>query len=152
MEKRIIYKRPGKEPEIMEVSAKYRCDIKHLIANADIVEHAPLIPMRDGTVLMVLIDEDGHPKGLPFNLYLPMNNRYFPIQMMVGDVIITKFKPDTIFEDDYDFQIESLTSSDIRWALTFFKDNVQLKLQKKFKEMFPTKSSYLEPKVVSFDW
>lgn len=150
MKKRIIFKRPGKEPEIMEVDAKYQCDVKHLIANADIIEHSPLIPMEDGTVLMMLVDEDGHPKGLPFNFYIACPNGYYNLQMIVGDCIITKFKPDSLYEDDYDFQLESLTKNEIEYAMKWFTSDAQQKMMNDFKAMYPTMSDYLTPKVVTF--
>lgn len=150
MKKKIIFKRPGKEPEIMEVNAKYKCDVKHLIANADIIEHSPLIPMENGTVLMMLVDEDGHPKGLPFNFYIASPNGYYRLQMIVGDCIITKFKPNSIYEDDYDFQLESLTKEEIEYTMKWFTSDAQQRMMNDFKAMYPTMADYLTPKVVSF--
>lgn len=150
MKKKIIFKRPGKEPEVMEVSEKYQCDLKYLIANAETIEHSPLIPMENGIVLMMLVDEDGHFKGLPFNFYIASPNKYFPIQMIVGHCVITKFKPDSIFEDNYDYQIESLTNEEIEYAMKWFTTYTQRRMMIDFKTMYPTMTDYLTPKVVTF--
>lgn len=149
--KSIIFKTPGKEPEVMEVDAKYRIDLKHLVPNADIIEHSPIIPMEDGTVLMMLVDEDGHPKGLPFNFYIASPNKYFPVQMIVGHCVITKFKPDSIFEDDYDYQIESLTAEEIEYVQYWFQSEVQKELKCDFDKMYPDMKSYLQPIVRDYD-
>ena len=66
--KRILYKAPGHAAKVMHVDAKYLCNLKHLVANADIVEHVPMIPaIVEGSPIQICVDEDGHPKRLPFN-------------------------------------------------------------------------------------
>lgn len=145
MKKKIIYKRPGKDPETMEVSEKYQSDLKYLIANSDTIEHCPLYPMTNGEQIMLLVDEDGHPKGLPFNFYVPVSNSSFPVQMIVGDCIFTKFKPNCLLEDDYDFRIESLTDEEIKYIHYWFQGEVQKALKYDFDKMYPDMHSYLKP-------
>ena len=60
--KRIVYKAPGHAPQVMHVDAKYLCNLKNLVANADIIEHVPMIPaIIEGSPIQICVDEDGHP-------------------------------------------------------------------------------------------
>ena len=36
--KRIVYKAPGHAPKVMHIDAKYKCHLKNMVANADIVK------------------------------------------------------------------------------------------------------------------
>ena len=146
--KRIVYKAPGHAPKVMHVDAKYLCNLKHLVANADIVEHVPMIPaIVEGSPIQICVDEDGHPKGLPFNFYIPVQSTFFPIQMIVGVAVFAKFKPLNIYEDDYDYQLDSLNDTEIKLINEFLNNGNQAVLEKEFKQMYPDMNSYWTPVV-----
>lgn len=144
--KRIVYKAPGHAPKVMHVDAKYLCNLKHLVANADIVEHVPMIPaIVEGSPIQICVDEDGHPKKLPFNFYIPVQSAFFPIQMIVGVAVFAKFKPLNIYEDDYDYQLDSLNDTEIKLINEFLDGNNQAIFESEFRRRYPNMQSYLTP-------
>ena len=146
--KRIVYKAPGHAPKVMHIDAKYKCHLKNLVANADIIEHVPMIPaVVEESPIQICVDEDGHPKGLPFNFYIPVQSTFFPIQMIVGVAVFAKFKPLNIYEDDYDYQLDSLSDTEIKLINEFLDSGNQAVLEKEFKQMYPDMNSYWTPVV-----
>ena len=146
--KRIVYKAPGHAPKVMHVDAKYKCHLKHLVANADIIEHVPMIPaIVEGSPIQICVDEDGHPKRLPFNFYIPVNSMDFPVQMIVGVAVFAKFKPFNPYEDNYDYQIGSLSDTEIKLINEFLNDGNQAIFEREFKNKYPNMKSYLTPVV-----
>ena len=144
--KRIVYKAPGHAPKVMHVDAKYRCDLKHLVANADIIESVEMIPaFSEGMPISICVDEDGHPKGLPFNFYIPVNSMYFPLQMIMGVALFVKFKPLNPCVENYDYQIESLCDNDIKMIFEFLNRCNQEVFEREFKKKYPNMKSYLTP-------
>ena len=143
---RIVYKAPGHEAKVMHVEAKYRCNLKKLVANADIIESVSIWPSPvEGTPINICVDEDGYPKGLPFNFYASINSTYFPIQRIVGVVVFTKFKPFNPYEDDYDIQLDSLSEDEIQVVLDLLSEKNQTVFENAFKNMYPDMKSYLTP-------
>ena len=118
--KRIVYKAPGHAPKVMHVDAKYKCHLKHLVANADIIEHVPMIPV---------------------------NSMDFPVQMIVGVAVFAKFKPFNPYEDNYDYQIGSLSDTEIKLINEFLNDGNQAIFEREFKNKYPNMKSYLTPVV-----
>ena len=146
--KRIVYKAPGHAPKVMHVDAKYLCNLKHLVANTDIVEHVPMIPaIVEGSPIQICVDEDGHPKKLPFNFYIPINSVYFPLQKIMGVAVFVRFKPLNICEDDYDYQIDSLNDEEINLICEFLTDENQAIFESEFNKMYPDMNTYLTPVV-----
>ena len=146
--KRIVYKARGHAPKVMHVDAKYLCNLKHLVANADIVEHVPMIPaIVEGSPIQICVDEDGHPKKLPFNFYIPINSVYFPLQKIMGVAVFVRFKPLNICEDDYDYQIDSLNDEEINLICEFLTDENQAIFESEFNKMYPDMNTYLTPVV-----
>ena len=75
--KRIVYKAPGHAPKVMHVDYKYKCHLKKMVANADIVESVPMMPtIVEGSPVQICVDEDGHPiqAFLVFNLTQAIGN------------------------------------------------------------------------------
>ena len=146
--KRIVYKAPGHAPKVMHVDAKYLCNLKHLVANADIVEHVPMIPaIGEGSPIQICVDEVGHPKKLPFNFYIPIISVYFPLQKIMGVAVFVRFKPLNICEDDYDYQIDSLNDEEINLICEFLTDENQAIFESEFNKMYPDMNTYLTPVV-----
>lgn len=146
--KRILYKAPGHAAKVMRVEAKYRCHLKSLIANADIIESVQMVPaLIEDSPVNICVDEEGHPKGLPFNFYIPVNNMYFPLQMIVGVAVFAKFKPFNPYEDDYDIQLDSLSNDEIRLIREFLDEGNQAVFEREFKSKYPNMKSYLTPVV-----
>ena len=143
--KRIVYKAPGHAPKVMHVEAKYLCNLKHLVANADIIEHVPMIPaIIEGSPVNICVDEDGYPKKLPFNFYIPVNSLSFPLQKIVGVAVFCKLTLDPIV-DDYDYQVGSLSTDEINLIFEFLDEGNQTVFEKEFKKMYPNMESYLTP-------
>lgn len=143
--KRIVYKAPGHAPKVMHVDAKYLCNLKHLVANADIIEHVPMIPaIIEGSPISVCVDEDGYPKKLPFNFYIPINSTSFPLQKIVGVAIFCKLSLDPYVEN-YDYQVGSLSSDEIRLICEFLSEENQAIFDSEFKKRYPDMKSYLTP-------
>ena len=145
--KRIVYKAPGHAPKVMHVDAKYLCNLKHLVANADIVEHVPMIPaIVEGSPIQICVDEDGHPKKLPFNFYIPINSVYFPLQKIMGVAVFCKLSLDPYVEN-YDYQVGSLNTEEINLICEFLEDSNQAIFECEFKNRYPDMKSYLTPVV-----
>lgn len=145
--KRIVYKAPGHAPQVMHVDAKYLCNLKNLVANADIIEHVPMIPaIIEGSPIQICVDEDGHPKKLPFNFYIPINSTYFPLQIIVGVAVFCKLTLDPIV-DDYDYQVGSLSNEEVNLICEFLNDGNQAIFEREFKNKYPNMKSYLTPVV-----
>ena len=145
--KKIVYKAPGHAPKVMHVDAKYKCHLKNLVANADIIEHVPMIPaIVEGSPIQICVDEDGHPKKLPFNFYIPINSTYFPLQIIVGVAVFCKLTLDPIV-DDYDYQVGSLSNEEVNLICEFLNDENQAIFEREFKNKYPNMKSYLTPVV-----
>lgn len=146
-QKKIVVKRPGQQAEIVLVDHKYRCELKEII-DAQIVE---TVPLHNG--IIIAVDEDGHPKQLPYNFYARMNNEYYPIQLIVGTAVFTKFKPIpivSVFEEIYDYELDSLSDEEIIMVLKELNSDNQTLLQEQFKKRYTTMADYLKPKVIEF--
>lgn len=145
--KRIVYKAPGHAPKVMHVDAKYLCNLKNLVANADIIEHVPMIPaLVEGSPIRICVDEDGHPKKLPFNFYIPVSSIFFPLQIIVGVAVFCKLTLDPIV-DDYDYQVGSLSNEEVNLICEFLNEENQAIFEKEFKQKYPDMKSYLTPVV-----
>lgn len=145
--KRIVYKAPGHTPEVMHVNAKYLCNLKKLVANSDIIEHVPMIPaIKEGSPIQICVDEEGHPKGLPFNFYIPVQSDFFPLQKIVGVTVFCKLTLDPYIEN-YDYQVESLSSDEVNLIFEFLGEDNQAVFESEFKKMYPDMKSYLTPVV-----
>ena len=121
--KRILYKAPGHAAKVMHVDAKYLCNLKHLVANADIIEHVPMIPaIVEGSPIQICVDED-------------------------GVAVFAKFKPFNPYEDNYDYQIGSLSDTEIKLINEFLNDGNQAIFEREFKNKYPNMKSYLTPVV-----
>lgn len=144
--KRIVYKAPGHAPKVMHIDAKYKCHLKKLVANADIIESVPMMPtIVEGSPVQICVDEDGHPKKLPFNFYISVQSAFFPIQMIVGVAVFAKFKPLNIYEDDYDYQLDSLNDTEVKLIKEFLDENNQAIFEGEFRRRYPNMQSYLTP-------
>lgn len=142
---RIVYKAPGHEAKVMHVEAKYRCNLKKLVANADIIEHVPMSPaLIEGFPISICVDEDGYPKNLPFNFYIPVNSTFFPLQKIVGVAVFCKLTLDP-FIDDYDYQVNGLNTDEINLIFKFLNKENQEIFEKEFNQKYPDMKSYLTP-------
>lgn len=90
------------------------------------------------------MDEDGYPKKLPFNFYIPVNSISFPLQKIVGVAVFCKLTLDPIV-DDYDYQVGSLSTDEINLIFEFLDEGNQTVFEKEFKKMYPNMESYLTP-------
>lgn len=117
---------------IINTNKKYRGDIKELI-NAELIE----IVRLDDSGLCLLVDEDGYGKDLPHNFFLSFGNSVYPIQTIIGDVVFARLKPlDYSNGEPWDYELESLTESDIQTIKQILRDDVQAKYRSMFENLY----------------
>lgn len=143
--KKIVVKRVGEPPEVLEVDFKYRCELKNII-DTDIVEK---FPFCNGIFLSV--DEEGILKEKPHNFYISVLNAYKPIQIIVGTAVFCKYKQLEPFEENYDYELITLKESDIKFIKFIFNENYQAELKKNFYRFYGSMEQYLKPVVINLD-
>lgn len=117
---------------ILRSGKKYRGDIGELI-RAKRVETVRL----NSNGLCMLVDEDGYGKDLPHNFFLPFSNSSYSVQTIIGDVVFARLKPlDYSHGEPWDYELESLTDSDIQTIKQLLNSDVQLKLRSMFENLY----------------
>lgn len=144
--KRIVLKKPGEAPQVIEAELQYRCELKQYIG--DYVETCPIADSN----LVFACDEEGHPKGLPFNCYAETASVTFPVQMLVGNIVFTRIKqPVNPYDELYDYEIESLTDEEIDFInKVVLSDENQKECGECFRNRYKSMSKYTSPVVISF--
>lgn len=127
---RIIIKKVGKEPEMMDVDAVYRCDVISML-NTDL---ADTIYLSEDTLFRLWVDEEGLIKQLDLNFFISTNNPFFPIQTIVGDVIFARIKKPDHTKELYDYELDNITKEDILYMDKILKPHYQYGLYQEFRK------------------
>jgi len=125
---KIIIKRVGKEPEMMNVNAVYRCDVISMI-NTDLTD---TIHLSEDTLFRMWVDEEGLIKQLDLNFFIATNNPFFPIQTIVGDVIFARIKKPDYTKELYDYELDNITKEDILHMDKLLKPHYQYGLYQEY--------------------
>lgn len=130
---RILKKEPGKEPEIIEVDARYLCDlVKPFFGEGVTMERVALNHER---TLWMLVDEDGLYKNLPLNFLMSSGSPHFPIQKIVGTALFVESNYADIWSEEiYDYEINDLGVDYQKVICTMFSDEMQKSLKEQFKD------------------
>ena len=129
---RIIKKEPGEAPEVIEVDAKYLCDLTKLFFGDHVIMQRVALN-RDRT-LWLLVDEDGLLKDLPRNFLLPMGG-FHPVQKIVGTAIFARSKPADVWDKEiYDYEVDDLSEKHQQAVNAILSDNAQQALASTFED------------------
>lgn len=133
MKHKIILKKSNSPTlSIINTKRKYRGDIKELI-NAERIE----IVWLDDSGLCLLVDEDGYGKDLPHSFFLSFVNSAYPVQTIIGNVVFARLKPlDYSNGDPWDYELDSLTDSDIQTIKQILSDDLQTKYRSMFESLY----------------
>lgn len=116
----------------LETKAVYQCDLKSHIG-ADTLDSVALT--NDG--LYLFVDGEGHGKGLKHNFFLGFKRNDFPVQTIIGQVLFARLKPlDYSDGEPYDYEIDSITESDIELINKLLAEDLQNVLKEKFIAMY----------------
>ena len=127
---KVIVKEPGKRMEVVDVDAKYRCDVSSLIEEGITREYVHIKPNE----LDMMVDEDGLMKQLPLNFFLDFDSVAFPIQAIVGTVVFCRYKWENPWEKEiYDFELQDVTEADIETVRKLLDTELQFSLQMRFR-------------------
>ena len=101
--------------------------------------------------ILLLVDEEGHIKGLPHNFFLSFpNSKHFPVQDIIGTVVFIKTKPlPPLDEEIYDYEVDGLSNEDVELIKKIFTEDNQAKLSKKFDEIYKDRD-YWSPIVTTW--
>lgn len=154
MKKRIIVKRPMQSAELIETEITYRCALKEYISNdrgvlLESVHFGFGHQFSAKGKLVAIVDEDGIPKNLDMNIFIPTKSSVHPIQLLYGNVVFCRLVLDD--NDLYDFKVEGLTDADINLINMLLIEYSQINLGKKFNQMYSSLEEYKRPVVFTFE-
>ena len=93
---KVIVKEPGRMAKVVDVDARYRCDVSGLIEKGITREYVHIKPNE----LDMMVDEDGLMKQLPLNFFLECSSPFFPVQAIVGTVVFCRYKWENPWEKE----------------------------------------------------
>lgn len=124
---KIAVKRIGLPISYENTSLKYRCDIKEVIG----CEHIPeMVEIANG--LFLLADEEGRMKKLKHNFFAFMCRHATQFQTIIGDVVFARFKPVDYLKEIYDYELDDLTESDVKYINALLEKDIQNLLKEQF--------------------
>lgn len=83
---KVIVKEVGKKLVVRDIDCKYRNECGDLIEKNITKEY---VTIKDKELYMV-VDEDGINKNLSLNFLISTNNPFYPVQIIVGDVVFAE--------------------------------------------------------------
>lgn len=108
---KILIKRVDEPLEIIDSKEKYLGDAARVVLGGDITQER----VRFSENLTMVCDEDGLLKELPPNFFVSMNNPFYPVQVIVGDVVFIRTKPINAWvEEIWDHEVEDVKDADVR--------------------------------------
>lgn len=144
--KKIMIKKPGMPPEIVETEVKYRYSLKEYISNdrGVLLEH---VPMAIGNGICAIVDEEGIPKQLDKNVYVTTSSTIHPVQLLFGTAIFCRLS--LVDNDNYDYQVEGLTDDELL-VIKFLLSNEQTIMENEFNKLYSSFDEYKSQKIISF--
>ena len=119
------------KPKIVEGTDKYLIDFSKRFLGSDItIERVYLSSNR---TLVMCVDEDGLSKELPLNFFMEMDNPFYPIQAIVGKVIIVRVDElDYSKGEIWDYEVTDVTDEDIAKIDRLLDEDYLVELALKF--------------------
>lgn len=139
--KNIVIKRVNASKEVLNIEKRYVGDLKEYL-NADFYPESVELSSKG---LFCCVDEDGYPKNLDFNIFIPTLSPNFPIQRLVGNVAFYRLKPVNYSGEIYDYEIGDLTEKDYEIINKILSENEQKRYEKMFNAMYNSVDDYLKP-------
>lgn len=144
--KNIVIKRVNESKEVISTDKRYVGDLKEYV-NADFY---PEFVQLSSSGLYCCVDEDGYPKNLDFNIFIPTLNPNYPIQRLVGNVVFYRLKPVNYDGEIYDYEIDNLTEKDLEIINQILDEDEQNKYSKMFNAMYNSVDDYIKPIIRGF--
>lgn len=144
--KNIVIKRVNESKEVISTDKRYVGDLKEYL-NADFY---PEFVQLSSSGLFCCVDEDGYPKNLDFNIFIPTLNPNYPIQRLVGNVVFYRLKPVNYDGEIYDYEIDNLTEKDLEIINQILDEDEQNKYSKMFNAMYNSVDDYIKPIIRGF--
>lgn len=130
---KMILKRVGKLPQIVETKKRYRTDaVREFLPDADTQGR---VYLETGMTFTMIVDEDGIAKNLPLNFLMEMASAVYPVQLIVGDVVFVRTKYANAYDGGlWDYEVEDVTMADMKKVMSYLDGDLQRKLIKKYME------------------
>lgn len=132
---KIIVKKPGEDPCVMDFPGKFRGELGSLIGEQVTVEYLTLgADESAGSAICMLMDEDGKLKKLPANFYIPLGD---PLgssgtDLLVGTIVFARYALVDLEEEAYDYELVDVTEKDVLALHSFLSKRVQQRIEKVF--------------------
>lgn len=108
---KLLLKRVGKPLEVVESTEKYMMDCAKRFFAQDVFTGRVWL---DGYEFVMIGDDDGPYKELPFNFLIGFERSVAPVETVLGDVVFIRNKPaDPWVEELWDFEVTDVTDQDI---------------------------------------
>lgn len=144
--KNIVIKKVKENKEVISTDKRYVGDLKEYL-NADFYPESVELSSKG---LFCCVDEDGYPKNLDFNIFIPTLSPDFPIQRLVGNVVFYRVKPVNYSGEIYDYEIGELTEKDLEIINKILSEDEQKRYNKMFNVMYNSVDNYLKPIIRCF--
>lgn len=129
---KVIVKEVGKKLVVRDIDCKYRNECGDLIEKNITKEY---VTIKDKELYMV-VDEDGINKNLSLNFLISTNNPFYPVQIIVGDVVFCRIKWENPLEKElYDFEVANITEEDLKEVAELLDVKYQRELATKYFEI-----------------
>lgn len=113
----------------VECDEKYLLDYsKKFLGKDTSIEY---VFMNDDLTFVMTVDEDGHLKELPFNFFISTTSPFYPVQIIVGDVLFFRIKKHKYGEEDY--EVEDITNEETELLDEILSPEMQKKLYIAYK-------------------
>lgn len=134
---KVLLKKVGCPLEVIDTAKKYFGDcVRSFLGEGITVERVYMGEAFGGAnrfEFIMGVDEDGLPKQLPLNFFMPFNNPHYPVQTIVGDVVFVRCKPCDPYEEEiWDYEVTDVTQNDKKEIEKFLDPVVQRKLGMEF--------------------
>lgn len=116
--KRVILKRAGKEPELIETEREYANEVVKDLLGKDITKERVVV----GKHFFMFVDGMGYFKELPVNFVINTTSEFFPRQAIMGDVVFIKCSDNYLYQEIWDYEVIDVTDEDIE-LVNFMTDN-----------------------------
>ena len=128
---KMILKRVGEPPQIVETDKKYRTEaVREFLPDADTQER---VYLEAGMTFTMVVDEDGLNKELPLNFLMEMASTAYPVQLIVGDVVFVRTKYANAYNEElWDYEVEDVTAADVEKVKGYLNSGLQEELIIKF--------------------
>lgn len=131
---KLLMKKPGGELVFAETDEKYLMDCARNFFEKN--TNMQRIAMQ-GTDIVMIIDEDGLNKQLPFNFFMEFSSRYEPIQDIVGTALFIRTLPANPLEEDiWDYEVTDVTAEDVKYVAKLLSPEYQYKLIQILREIY----------------